>query len=525
MQQSGFRHPMARIKLQVKVYDNSGSSQDNCMGYFGQTGLSNRGSTSYGMLSHPSKRICRSFDEVSNISCADLSEFSVGRNGADHMGSLVHQFLVLANPYDSLKDLRKLIHEKHQKLYPTESVPTFLHLRDANGCDLDDEFVVGEVYEPNDVVVIVSSLSAVDNGVITPQSILATPIQKPVLIAFPTPKTIPAPLFGDSSSGTASKDSEQIHELTVKANSESEDESESECESSESADSEEETESEEEESKEETAKAVSETVTPIAESAKAPSVLSVDDKIAAAVNGYESSSEYEVDASSTDSSSESEADEADAQNLTPAPVTTNEVVSSSEYETDSGEDSSEEESESEAETVEVVDKTVEATKKTPLTAAMAPAAEESSTEEESEEDSETESEEESEEESSEESETEVIKTKAEEDSKVSSSESDSSSDSEDDEMVTSKIIPSTNVVSTLDLPLTANDLQQALKEVPKYTSLTTLKDCLSLAVSGRATPLQPQEKTLSASQPVKKGRVILPRRKNNSSGYDASLFS
>lgn len=536
MQQTGLRHPVARIKLQVKVLDQSVThGQDAYSRYFGQKSFFCKGYSNFGLMAHPSKRACLSIDEISTASCAEPLEYSSGVSNYN-VGTIVHQFLVLANPFDSLKDLRGLIQEKYRKLYPNETPPTFPYLRDENGCDLDDDYMVGEVYESNDIVIILSTSTISSNGVITPQSISITPIQKTVELAVPTPKGKPVPLFTDTASGISSNEPEaeknqivtpKVHEAA--ASEESTEYESTESESDESSSSYEEEESEEESSTEESVIVPAKST---ANTSAATTVQSVDDKIAAVLKDEqdEYSSEYEVDASSTESETDSEAVE--TKKAMPSTSTTEEVQapveSSSEYETDSNDSTSDDSStaeETDSEDSSSEDETPAAdSKKEDPKPVNVPSAKEYSSESE-EEETETESEEESDSsENSGDDDTEK------ENVESSSSESDLGSESDDDDDdETEKVIPSTNVTSTLDLPITADDVQQVLKEVPKYTSLTTLKDCLSLAVSGRATPLQPQEKPIvpSASQPIKKGRVTLPRRKtrsNSNSGYDASLF-
>jgi hypothetical protein len=535
MQQAALRHPVARIKLQVKVFDQSIThGQDSYSRHFTQKNVSCKGYSNFGLMAHLSKRACLSIDEISTASCAEPQEYSP-RVSIGNAASFVHQFLVLANPFDSLKDLRRLVQEKYQKLYPSEILPIFPFLKDENGCDLDDDYMIGEVYEPNDVVIILSTSTISSNGVITPQSISITPIQNTVELAVPTPKGKLVPLFADTASGISSNEleAEKNQIVASKVPEEAASEESSQYESSEFESEASSSSSYEDEGSEGKSSADESVIVPTKSTKNTSAVTtvqSVDDQIAAIVKDDEedSSSEYEVDASSTESETDSE--EVEVEKVVPSLATTEkaqapvESGSSSEYETDSddstsNDNSTDEESDPEDTSSEDETPAVAPKREDPKPVGVSSATESSSESEE--EETETESEEESD--SSEDSGDENSEQEAVE---SSSSESDISSESDDE---AEKVIPSTNVTSTLDLPITADDVQQVLKEVPKYTSLTTLKDCLSLAVSGRATPLQPLEKPIvpSASQPIKKGRVTLPRRKtrsNSNSGYDASLF-
>lgn len=422
-----------------------------------------------------------------------LPQFNNPRLSVQQPEAVLRQFVVLVSPYDAVSDLRRVILETYSKLYPEEPAICFGLLKDAQMFDIDESFVVGEVFEPSEVVkVILSSGSLGTSGLLTPNSKAISPVESgESMLVCPAPKIRklnPEDLLTNEIANVRviEKESEpfqKIEENPVSSeSSESEEESETESDVEESG-----TESEEEESDE---SEVEEAVVipsslPLPSGRPSDRFESIDDQIAAQVDSEYSSSELEVNASSSEeesdetSSNGTESDESESEAEPTAIVAPAASESSSEYESTSEE---------------------EATVVPTVTAQV------SSDEEDEEENSgseESSSEEESE--SAEESEAEM------ENKPVEESSSSSSSDESSDELV---------------LPGGDADVKQVLKRVPKYTSLTSLNDCLSQAVSGRATPLLPKTEAAKAQEPLEtKGRVRLPRRKTNNSGYDASLFS
>lgn len=421
------------------------------------------------------------------------------------------QFVILASPYETLRDLRRCICETFKKMYPSEHLGDFGYLKDASGFDLDEDFAAGEVLEPNDLVVVRPITTS--PGIMTPGSNVGTPVEtaqmvEPMIVC-PAPKArkldpeeLLAPKEIVSESDSESEESESESESESEEEEAAADIAVANSMSSSEEDSEEESETESEDESEEESE--DEPVVPVAASmpATAPHVSTVDAQIAAALKYTEeesgTDSELEVRVSSSESEESSEESEIE--------VVAKPAVSESES---AEEDDSETESESSSEDDEETQIISPAQPAKPIL----PTCVEYSRASESEE-SESESESESEGDSSEGESGSEASSSGEEESESNAASSSSSEDESDsmDEL-------------TLPPAVTA-DVKQVLKGVPKYTSLTSLSDCLSQAVSGRATPLNPANKQPVIAPAPTKGRVRLPRRKATStSGYDASLFA
>lgn len=379
-----------------------------------------------------------------------------------------HQFLIFATLYETVRDIRRTILATFAKLYPLDALPTIAFLKDSMGYDLDDDFLVGELFESNDMVIAVSQCSS---GLLTPESCQTSPVAAQIItkeIVCPTPKM-------------PRRDPEEFLSKVQVSNT---------CSSS-SSDGEE------------------------VELRPQEKFATVDEKIASVLAAESSGSEADSESGSEESSSESESEE-EEQSLEEEESELEVPAASS---TDESEESSEEdESETEPLKPTVVIPPVEESsseeeessseEEAEAAPQNTPAAVSSSGESSGEEDSEAETESGSDSES------------VEEKPAVIKEESSSSSESEiSDESTDELVLP----------PTAQNDVKQVLKGVPKFTSLTSLNECLSQAVSGRATPLQASsqgDKAQSQPTATTKGRVRLPRKKpGTTTGYDASLFA
>ncbi|PJF19391.1 hypothetical protein PSACC_00791 [Paramicrosporidium saccamoebae] len=66
-----------------------------------------------------------------------------------------HQFLCIASLDMTLRDVRELVRKQFCKLYPGEGLIRVLRLRDEFDCDLDDDFLVGQLYSSEAVLLAV----------------------------------------------------------------------------------------------------------------------------------------------------------------------------------------------------------------------------------------------------------------------------------------------------------------------------------------------------------------------------------
>ncbi len=151
----------------------------------------------------------------------------LANNSSDgYLGPRTHQFVVLVSPYEFVRDLRRIVLETFSKLYPHDRLPEFTYLKDSSGYDLSDDFVVGEVLEPNDTILVTGNQAA--SGLVTPDSNALTPYptmfkeEGPVDIICPKPKMLkidPEDLLPRQESCLEDNDSEQENESSAEEES------------------------------------------------------------------------------------------------------------------------------------------------------------------------------------------------------------------------------------------------------------------------------------------------------------------